>query len=60
MIAALAKITIAKSHAVDIRRVVALGGGRRDYKMIELWLVPPGAALPKPTPTVRASRRRRR
>jgi hypothetical protein len=59
-IASLAKLTMAKSHAVDIRRIVALGGGRREYKMVELWLVPPGAALPVPTPTVRASRRRRR
>jgi hypothetical protein len=59
-IAALAKLTMAKSHAVDMRRVVALGGGRREYKMVELWLVPPGAALPAPTPTLRASRRRRR
>jgi hypothetical protein len=59
-IAALAKLTMAKSHAVDVSRVVALGGGRRDYKTIELWLVPPGAELPGPTPTVRAPRRRRR
>jgi hypothetical protein len=52
-IAVRAKMAMAKSHAVD-------GGGRREYKMIELWLVPPGSALPKATPTVRASRRRRR
>ena len=42
-IASLAKLTIAKSHAIDVGRVVALGGGRREYKMIELWLVPPGS-----------------
>jgi hypothetical protein len=59
-IASRAKMTIAKSHAVDVRRVVALGGGRRDYKTIELWLVPPGAELPKPTPAAPPSRRRRR
>src|ERR1051325_259026 len=37
-IASRAKLTIAKSHAIDVGRVVALGGGRRDYKMVELWL----------------------
>lgn len=59
-IASLAKMTIAKSHAVDIRRVVALAGGRRDYKTIELWLVPPGSALPTPDPPAQRTRRRRR
>jgi hypothetical protein len=58
-IASRAKLTVAKSHAIDVGRVVALGGGRRDYKTIELWLVPPGAELPKPTPAARAPRRRR-
>jgi hypothetical protein len=58
-IASRAKLTIAKSHAVDLSRVVALGGGRRDYKTVELWLVPPGAELPRPTPPARAPRRRR-
>jgi hypothetical protein len=59
-IASLAKLTIAKSHAVDVRRVVALGGGRREYKAIELWLVPPGSPLPKPTPDAFRTRRGRR
>ena len=59
-IAASAKASILKTQAVDVRRIVALGGGRRRYKAIEVWLVPPGAALPKPTPDARASRRRRR
>jgi hypothetical protein len=59
-IASRAKLTIAKSSAIDVTRVVALGGGRRDYKMIELWLVPPGAALPRPTPAPRPAPRKRR
>ncbi|HEX8502058.1 MAG TPA: hypothetical protein VF659_15850 [Pyrinomonadaceae bacterium] len=59
-IAGRAKLTIAKAHAIDVGRVVAFGGGRRQYKMIELWLVPPGAALPKPTPDRRPVRRKRR
>jgi hypothetical protein len=59
-IAASAKMAIIKTQAIDVRRVVALGGGRREYKMVELWLVPSGAALPVPAPTLRASRRRRR
>lgn len=58
-VASLAKLTMAKSYAVDVGRVVAAGGGRRDYKTIELWLVPPGAELPKPTPTARTSTRRK-
>ena len=58
-IASRAKLTLAKAHAIDVTRVVALGGGRREYKMIELWLVPPGAPLPKPTPAARPARGRR-
>ena len=59
-IAARAKLALAKSSAVDLSRVVAVGGGLRREKTVELWLVPPGAELPKPTPTVRPSRRGRR
>ena len=59
-IAARAKLTMAKAYAVDVTRVVALGGGRREYKMLELWIVPPGAALPGPTPAPRPGQRRRR
>ena len=56
-IAARAKLTMAKAYALDVTRVVALGGGRREYKMLELWLVPPGAPLPRPSPALRSKRR---
>lgn len=50
-LAARTKRQLTTAHPVDVRRVVAIGGGRRDERMVELWLVPPGADLPKPTPT---------
>jgi hypothetical protein len=59
-IAARAKLALARSNAVDLSRVVAVGGGLRKEKMVDLWLVPPGAELPKPTPTIRTRHRRRR
>ncbi|HEX8685530.1 MAG TPA: hypothetical protein VF654_03485, partial [Pyrinomonadaceae bacterium] len=59
-IASRAKTAMARAHAVDVSRVVALGGGRREYKMVELWLVPPGSPLPKPTPDARPVRRKGR
>ena len=49
-LAARIKRQMATAHPVDLSRVVALGGGRRDERMVELWLVPPGSELPKPTP----------
>jgi len=59
-IASRAKLTMAKAYGTDVSRVYVFGGGRREYKTIELWLVPPGAELPKPTPDPRAARRKRR
>lgn len=59
-IAALAKATVVTTRAIDVRRLAAIGGGRRRYKSIELWLVPPGSPLPKPTPDVFRPRRGRR
>lgn len=59
-IAAATKTAIVRSQAVDVRRLVAVGGGRRRYKAVELWLVPPGSPMPKPTPDVSRTRRRRR
>lgn len=59
-LAARVKMGLLKNHALGADRVVALGGGLRDNRLVELWLVPPGAELPKPTPTQRPTRRRRR
>ena len=59
-LAARVKLGIIKAYAIDVGRIAAFGGGRRDQKMVELWLVPPGAELPEPTPTVRPVRRKRR
>lgn len=59
-LAARVKTALTKAHAVDLGRVVAIGGGRRAQKSVELWFVPPGASLPKPAPAERPARRKRR
>ena len=41
-------------------RIKATFGGYRDDTAMELWVVPEGAELPKPTPTYFPKRRRRR
>jgi hypothetical protein len=59
-LAARRKLEILKGYSIGADRIVAVGGGLRKQKTIEFWIVPPGAELPKPTPTVRPSRRTRR
>ncbi len=39
-------------RGVDARRIVIINGGYRDMDSIEIWLCPPGAKTPQPTPTV--------
>jgi hypothetical protein len=39
-------------RGVDVRRLVFINGGYRDEDFIEIWLCPPGAKPPQPTPTV--------
>lgn len=43
------------SRGVDSRRIVVINGGYREEDMIEIWLCPPGATPPQPTPTVQPS-----
>jgi hypothetical protein len=59
-LAAAEKRAMMTTQSIAPDRVAALAGGTRPHKSVELWLVPPGAELPKPTPTARRSRRRRR
>jgi PEGA domain-containing protein len=39
-------------RGVDARRFVIIDGGYRDTDFIEIWICPPGARPPQPTPTV--------
>ncbi len=39
-------------RGIDASRIVVVNGGFREEDSVELWLVPSGAAAPKPTPTV--------
>lgn len=39
-------------RGVDGHRVVIINGGYRDSDFIEIWVCPPGAKTPQPTPTV--------
>jgi hypothetical protein len=59
-LAAREKRTLMSQHSIGAERVVVIGGGVRPHKTFELWLVPPGASLPRPTPTVNGVKRRRR
>lgn len=58
-LAALVKRNIMRTHAVGADRIVPVAGGLRPRRHVELWIVPPGAALPRPTPDARPARRKR-
>ena len=41
-------------RGIDGSRIVTVNGGFREDDSVELWIVPSGAAAPRPTPTVQA------
>src|SRR5205807_6133639 len=43
------------ARGVDARRIVIINGGYRDTDFIEIWICPPGAKPPQPTPTLQPS-----
>ena len=43
---------IFKDHKVSTKNLILVDGGFREKFMLEVWLVPPGAEPPKPTPTL--------
>jgi hypothetical protein len=59
-LAARVKRDIVTTNAVGAGRIVALAGGhRRPARTVELWVVPPGSPLPKPTRYVAPPKPRR-
>ncbi len=40
------------ARGVDARRIVIINGGYRDTDFIEIWICPPGAKPPQPSPTL--------
>ena len=43
---------LTKQRGVDSRRITIINGGYRETDFIEIWICPPGAKTPQPTPTV--------
>ena len=54
------KRSIILTSGLGPERVSAVGGGRREHKTVEVWLVPPGSPLPTSTPETARGRARRR
>ncbi|MDT5157215.1 MAG: hypothetical protein QOH51_1572 [Acidobacteriota bacterium] len=59
-LAASEKRAVLTTQSVMPDRIVSIAGGLRPHKTVELWLVPPGAELPRPTPVMHHTRRKRR
>lgn len=51
---------LVNNRGVTASRIKAVYGGYRKAPMLELWVVPEGAADPKATPTVAIKKRRKR
>jgi hypothetical protein len=43
---------LTNSARIEDSRIVVVNGGYRENLMAELWIVPSGAKLPEPTPTL--------
>ena len=43
---------LVNQRGVDARRIIIINGGYRDTDFFEIWICPPGANPPQPTPTV--------
>lgn len=43
---------LVNQRGVDGRRITIVNGGYRETDFIEIWICPPGAKTPQPTPTV--------
>lgn len=43
---------LVNTRGVDSRRITVINGGYREADFIEIWVCPPGAKAPTPTPTV--------
>lgn len=41
-------------RGIDASRITVINGGFREEDCVELWVIPRGATLPQPTPTVQA------
>ena len=42
------------NRGIDQSRITVMNGGFREEDCVELWIIPSGATLPQPTPTVQA------
>jgi hypothetical protein len=51
---------IVTQRGIDPSRLVVVNGGFREEDSVELWVVPSGAAAPRPTPTVQAGEIKRK
>jgi hypothetical protein len=43
---------LVNQRGMDTQRITIVNGGYRDTDFIEIWICPPGAKRPEPTPTV--------
>ena len=49
-VASIVKKEMVKDYGIASRQIQIIYGGHREYPAMELWIVPKGAPLPKPTP----------